>query len=112
MLFYLLRDKGIHITEGRTWFFTTAHDDNDYSHVVDAFKNSVIEMQINGLLPGRSEALAPPVEQSGKAEALKKNTFSSDKPPVIGAKLGRNPDGDPAWFVPDSKRPGKYLQVG
>jgi acyl transferase domain-containing protein len=32
-------------------------------------------------------------------------------PPVPGARLGRDAQGQSCWFVPDPKRPGKYLQV-
>jgi hypothetical protein len=31
--------------------------------------------------------------------------------PVAGARLGRDADGNAAWFVPDPERPGKYLRV-
>lgn len=31
--------------------------------------------------------------------------------PVEGARLGKDAEGNPAWFVPDESRPGKYLQV-
>ena len=33
-------------------------------------------------------------------------------PPVPGARLGRDPEGNPAWYMPDPSRPGKYLKVG
>jgi glutamate-1-semialdehyde aminotransferase/acyl carrier protein len=33
------------------------------------------------------------------------------EPPVPGAKLGRDKDGNPGWFVTDANNPGKYLQV-
>jgi len=33
-------------------------------------------------------------------------------PITAGARLGREPDGRPAWFVADPGRPGKYLKVG
>ena len=32
-------------------------------------------------------------------------------PPVPGAMLGRDPEGNPAWYVTDPERPGKYLMV-
>ncbi len=114
MIFYLLRDRGIHITEGRTWFFTTAHDDSDYQHVIDAFKESVVEMQANGLLPSAKDKAGMGADEAVpvRAESAQSNQFSSDEPPIIGARLGRDSDGDPAWFIPDPKRPGKYLQVG
>ena len=31
-------------------------------------------------------------------------------PPVQGARLGRDPDGTQAWFVPDPTRPGKVMR--
>jgi hypothetical protein len=33
------------------------------------------------------------------------------EPPVQGARLGRTPKGDAAWFVPDPERAGKYLML-
>jgi hypothetical protein len=34
------------------------------------------------------------------------------KPPVPGAKLGKDDKGKPAWFVPKPGEPGKFLKVG
>jgi aryl carrier-like protein len=34
-----------------------------------------------------------------------------DVPPVPGARLGKDEQGRPAWFLPDPDRPGKYLRV-
>jgi hypothetical protein len=36
---------------------------------------------------------------------------STAQPPVAGARLGRTPDGQPAWFISDPDRPGKYMQL-
>jgi hypothetical protein len=30
---------------------------------------------------------------------------------VPGARLGRDTDGRPAWFVPNPEQPGKYRKV-
>ena len=49
-------------------------------------------VQRGGLLPGE-----PP--QEGAAM------------PQPGARLGKDRDGKPAWFVSDPERPGKYLQI-
>ena len=38
--------------------------------------------------------------------------FKADKPPVPGARLGRDRDGNPAWFVPNPDQPGKYIHLG
>ena len=45
----------------------------------------------------------PPQPEAESADA--------DEPVVPGARLGRDEDGRPAWFVPDADRPGKYLKV-
>jgi hypothetical protein len=49
-------------------------------------------MQRGGFLPGE-----PPQEIAA--------------PPQPGARLGKDREGKPAWFVPDPARPGKYLQI-
>lgn len=86
-----MRTKGIHMWEGRPSFLTTAHTDADIELVLQAFKESIVEMQRGGFLPGEppAETVAPPA----------------------GARLGKDRDGKPAWFVPDPARPGKYLQI-
>ena len=87
-----MRAKGIHMWEGRPSFLTTAHTDADIYLVLKAFKESIVEMQRGGFLPGE-----PPQETAA--------------PPQPGARLGKDREGNPAWFVPDPDRPGKYLQI-
>lgn len=50
LLYYHLREKGIHIREGFPCFLTTAHSEADLETVVRAFKESVKEMQEGGFL--------------------------------------------------------------
>ena len=38
--------------------------------------------------------------------------FNRNRPPQPGARLGRDPEGNPAWYIPDLENPGKYLQLG
>jgi acyl transferase domain-containing protein/acetylornithine/succinyldiaminopimelate/putrescine aminotransferase len=88
-LFYAyMRDRGVYMWEGRASFITTAHSDGDLDLVVRAFRESISEMQAATLLRG-----------------------SEEQPPVPGARKGRTPSGQSAWFVPDPQRPGKYLQL-
>lgn len=103
LLFYLLRSKGIHVWEYRPCFFTLAHSDADIEFVTQAFQDSVSELQKVGLLPSKSLK-----EQN--SNGFKR--FDSNQPPQPGAKLGRDPEGNPAWYIPDPERQGKYLQVG
>ncbi len=51
LLYYHLREKGVHIQEGFPCFLTTAHTDADIDHVIRAFKESIAEMQAGGVLP-------------------------------------------------------------
>ncbi|MDJ0897303.1 MAG: amino acid adenylation domain-containing protein [Xenococcus sp. MO_188.B8] len=96
LLFYLLREKGVHIWEYRPCFFTLAHTDKDIEQIIWAFKASVSEMQSVGLLASSSNAVA----------------INRNLPPQPEARLGKDPAGNPAWFIPDSERPGKFLQLG
>lgn len=62
LLWYFLREKGIHVWEGRPLYFTTAHTDEDLDHVVRAFTTAVADMQAAGFLPASvREAEAPAV---------------------------------------------------
>uniref|UniRef100_A0A7V2ZI69 Amino acid adenylation domain-containing protein n=1 Tax=Ignavibacterium album TaxID=591197 RepID=A0A7V2ZI69_9BACT len=55
LLFYLLRHKGIHILEGFPFFLSTAHSDEDIKKIIEAFKESVIELQNGGFFPAPLE---------------------------------------------------------
>jgi glutamate-1-semialdehyde aminotransferase len=96
LLFPMLRDRGVHILEGFPCFFTTAHSAADIELVATAFRESVAEMQEAGFLPRRSPAATQ---------------LDSTRPPVPGARLGRDADHNPAWFVPNPEQPGRYLLV-
>jgi hypothetical protein len=102
-LFYaLMRQRNVHIFQGRTWFFTTAHTDEDMDRILIAIKESLEIMLEYGFLSGN--------ETSG-ADA-RNHTFEQYlTPPVAGARLGRTITGMPAWFVDDPDEAGSYLIV-
>ncbi len=104
LLFYLLREKGVHVWEHRPCFFTLAHTEADIEFVIRAFKDSVAELQMAGFLSGTGRGANP---SQGTAIQGDRN-----RPPQPGARLGKDPQGNPAWYIPDPDRPGKYLQVG
>lgn len=60
LLYYLLREKGIHIQEGFPCFITTAHTDGDLQKIIRTFRETIHEMQASDLLPS-SEAAGTPV---------------------------------------------------
>ena len=62
LLFYYLRDHGIHIWEGRVGCISIAHTDQDLDRVLAAIKESVAEMQAGGLLPEPAAASSTEVE--------------------------------------------------
>lgn len=95
LIYVLLREKGIHIWDARPCFITTAHSDEDITFFINAFKQSVDEMQAMGFLP-KNNAPEPTA------------TLDTDSPPIPGARLGKKPNGEPAWFIKDPDRPGKY----
>ena len=98
LLFAMLRSRGVQIVDNFPCFLTTAHSDADVQAMLAAYKASVLELQEAQFLPGR---VGPPVVVMDPA-----------RPPVPGARLGREPDGRPAWFVPNESEPGKYRKVG
>ncbi|HEY6390559.1 MAG TPA: amino acid adenylation domain-containing protein, partial [Bryobacteraceae bacterium] len=63
LLYYHLREKGVHIQEGFPCFLTTAHTEQDLEKVVNAFRDSIAEMQAGGFLP----ASAPPAGMEREA---------------------------------------------
>lgn len=99
LLFCFMRDRGVHIWDGFPCFVTTAHTEADLAQILKVIRESVTEMQEAGFLPG-----TPKPASSVPA-------FDSNKPPAPGARLGRDPQGNPAWFVPNPNEPGKYLKV-
>jgi amino acid adenylation domain-containing protein len=98
LLFAMMRNRGVHILDNFPCFFTTAHSAADIQIIKDAFKDAVREMQQSDFLPSRQVA--------------EDNVVDLAKPPVPGAKLGKDDKGKPAWFIPKPGEPGKFLKVG
>ncbi len=97
LLFGMMRSRGIHILDNFPCFFTTSHSVDDIAKIKAAFKESVIELQESGFIPKRKDATAA--------------VFDATKPPAPGARIGKDPEGNAAWFVPNPDSPGKYLRL-
>ena len=97
LLFGMMRSRGIHILDNFPCFFTTAHSIADIALIKTAFKESVIELQESDFIPKHRDSRAP--------------TLDASKPPVPGARIGKDPEGQLAWFVPNPELPGKYLRL-
>jgi glutamate-1-semialdehyde aminotransferase len=95
LLFAMMRSRGVHILDNFPCFMTTAHSQQDIATIKSAFKESIAEMQEAELLPRR---------------AVVQSAFDPSHPPVPNARLGRDKDGQPAWFVPDPNVQGKFTK--
>ena len=100
LLFTLMREKGIHIWDLFPCFLTESHTKQDVDQIIAKFGESVSELIASGFLPSK-RPVAPVKEESNQ---LMESLFP-------GARLGRDKDGNPGWFISDINNPGKYLQV-
>ncbi|MEZ0542237.1 amino acid adenylation domain-containing protein [Fibrella arboris] len=100
LLFTMMREKGIHIWDGFPCFITEAHTDADLTRIREACLTSIDALIAAGFLtPGVTDTNNVP------------GVWSADSPPVPGARLGRDQQGNPAWFIADPDKPGSYRQL-
>jgi amino acid adenylation domain-containing protein len=97
LLFAMMRNRGVHILDNFPCFMTTAHTAQDIAVIKSAFKEAVAELQESDFMPRHLSAQAA--------------AFDASRPPVPGARLGRDADGNPAWFIANPQSPGKYIKV-
>ena len=97
LLFAMIRSRNVHILDNFPCYFTTAHTEADFKTIAQAYKDAVVELQEAEFLP--------------RSSATPRTVMDPANPPVQDARLGRDAEGRPAWFVPDTERPGKYLKV-
>ncbi|GAB3264619.1 hypothetical protein GCM10027347_31790 [Larkinella harenae] len=103
LIFVLMREKGIHIWDGFPCFITEAHTDAEVELVIKLFYESIQEMIEAEIFTSIPKAI--PVNETPNV------SYSFNEPPVPDARLGRDRDGNPAWFIADPEQPGKYLQL-
>ncbi len=101
LLFTLMREKGIHIWDLFPCFLTEAHTKHDVDKIISRFGESVAELIESGFFPSGHN----------KKNIIKEELNSFTESPIPGARLGRDKDGNPGWFISDVNNPGKYLQV-
>ncbi|MDB6017608.1 MAG: amino acid adenylation protein [Pedosphaera sp.] len=85
LLFYYLREKGVHIWEGRPCFLSTAHTDEDLDFLLRAFRESVIAMRANGFLS--QNPAAPTPSGINKATDTVKDAGSEHRVPLTPAQM-------------------------
>lgn len=111
LFFMLMRYHGVHVLDF-PHFITTAHTTADIEFIISAVEKTCKELRESGFMPERTY----PIEivnsvLTGQSRRLSERVISAMEPPVPGARIGRTAKGEPAWFVPDPKRSGKYLMV-
>jgi acyl transferase domain-containing protein len=102
VFFTLMRKNGVHVYDGFPWFVTLGHTGEDLKFVINTFKASVVEMQELGLFPSH---YVDSINRSVTGEV----DFIT--PPVPGARLGKDEQGNPAWFVPDRESTNGFAKV-
>ncbi|MFI5151874.1 MAG: amino acid adenylation domain-containing protein [Chitinophagales bacterium] len=100
LLFTLMRLKGVHIWDGFPCFISEAHDVENLNYIIYKFEESIDELVTAGFLSS-----SKPGSQDKEIHKIE------EMPPIPGARLGRDKDGNPAWYITDPNRPGKFLQL-
>ncbi|AFH50188.1 Polyketide synthase-like protein [Ignavibacterium album JCM 16511] len=80
LLFYLMRHKGIHILEGFPFFLSSAHSEEDIKKIINAFKESVVELQDNGFFPAQLGG------GNGEVKKTESPVFKSNQFPLADAQ--------------------------
>ena len=100
MVFAHLRRKGYFIWDHRPCLLTVQHTQEHINGFVQAFRETIIELQSQGLLSG--DGYQQSVNESP-------NPRTEHNP---NARPGKDRLGTPALFVADTMNPGRYLEVG
>ncbi|MCU7694196.1 polyketide synthase [Haoranjiania flava] len=95
LLFSSMRFRNIHIWDGFPCFLTTAHTAQDIDKIITAFEESIKELCHAGFIPYTKKTT---------------KSFINIDPPVSGARLGKDKEGNPAWFLQDIST-GKYMLI-
>jgi len=98
LMYVLMMQEGINIQQYRPSFLTTEHSPQDVEKVLNAFKKSLAQMIEHGLIEG---------------DMLAAKKYLRAKPEIPeGARLGKNAQGEPAYFIEDPENQGQYIEVG
>jgi amino acid adenylation domain-containing protein len=111
LFFMLMRYHGVHVLDF-PHFLTTAHTAADVEKIIATVEQTCVELRESGFMPERTY----PIETvnsvlGGSDRKLSERVMSALEAPLPGARLGRTAKGEPAWFVPDPERQGKYLMI-
>ena len=97
LLYYHLRERGIHIQDGFPCFLTTAHSDADFERIYAAFESSVDEMHRVGILGtrdnlgGAASTVSAAASPAAAAASLAASPLGAATPSIVGAASGPVP---------------------
>lgn len=111
LLYFRLRAGGIHACEGRLCFLSTAHTDADLAQISRVFREALEEMRDAGFFEKCAHKVERAAQPAVDREASAPATVEAGSKPRPDARLGRRPDGQPGWFIPDPDRPGRYREI-
>jgi hypothetical protein len=111
LFFMLMRYHGVHVLDF-PHFITTAHTTADIEFIINAVEKTCRELRESGFMPERTYPI-PTVNSvlGNTVRRASERVMSALEAPLPGARLGRSAKGEPAWFMPDPDRAGKYLQI-
>jgi hypothetical protein len=84
---------------------TEPYTEEDADTIINAIKNSIDEMVSAGFF------LTSEFKSVSSSQIDKNNTNIFTQPPVTGAKLGRDKEGNPAWYIANPTKVGEYVKV-
>ena len=100
LIFAKLRLKGFFVWDHRPCLMNIQHTQQHVDSFVQAFREVLIELQRTGFVPCENSEIASIAPK-----------FDPDVQPCEGAKLGRDRNGNPGWFISDATNPGQFIQV-
>ncbi|MGA2188767.1 MAG: amino acid adenylation domain-containing protein [Steroidobacteraceae bacterium] len=87
LLFYHLRERGIHIQDGFPCFLTTAHSDADFERIYAAFEESLDALQTAGIVGPARESAEAAAAQAAPGAAAASAAIASGSVPLTESQL-------------------------
>ncbi len=105
LFFVLMRERCIHVWDGFPCYVTTAYTEDDITRLINTSIECVEILSEVGILQPET------ISSTNSNNSNKTTTKDLNQPPVSGARLGIDREGNPAWFVADKDNVGEYLQI-
>ena len=102
LFFVLMREKGIHIWDGFPCYMTEAYNQQDLQKLIQTFLECIDELVNVGVFKRDLNLVSEKKTHTSK---------TLNKPPVPGARLGMDEQGNPAWYVIDSEKENEFIKI-